>query len=154
MVRCAWGSRSIRQTRLPSSARAAPRLVVVVVLPTPPFWFISAMIRMIRLRAKRLPVMRMVGPARRANCAGSRADYKPHSSIMMRADATNTMPTLDEILQTAVAHHQAGRYPQAEQLYRQILTVQPNEPTTLQLLGVLAHHVGQNQAAIELINRA
>src|SRR5437867_3566399 len=51
MVRCACGSRSMRQTRCPCSARAAPRLAVVVVLPTPPFWFISAMIRMIRLRA-------------------------------------------------------------------------------------------------------
>src|SRR5688500_18239027 len=51
MVRWACGSRSIRQTRLPSSARAAPRLAVVVVLPTPPFWFISAMIRMCRLLA-------------------------------------------------------------------------------------------------------
>src|SRR4051794_9094439 len=47
MVRWAWGSRSIRQTLLPSSARAAPRLTVVVVLPTPPFWFIRAMIRMV-----------------------------------------------------------------------------------------------------------
>src|SRR4051795_13131886 len=46
MVRWACGSRSMRQTRLPCSARAAPRLTVVVVLPTPPFWFISAMIRM------------------------------------------------------------------------------------------------------------
>src|SRR6185312_12885916 len=45
MVRCACGSRSIRQTRFPCSARAAPRLTVVVVFPTPPFWFINAMIR-------------------------------------------------------------------------------------------------------------
>src|SRR5687767_3289077 len=35
----------MRQTRLPASASAAPRLTVVVVLPTPPFWFMSAMIR-------------------------------------------------------------------------------------------------------------
>src|SRR3954470_16484100 len=46
MVRWAWGSRSMRQTVLPISARAAPRLTVVVVLPTPPFWFIRAMVRM------------------------------------------------------------------------------------------------------------
>src|SRR6185437_7643362 len=46
MVRCAWGSKSTRQTRLPSSARAAPRLTVVVVFPTPPFWFINAITRM------------------------------------------------------------------------------------------------------------
>src|SRR6478672_6867923 len=32
------GSKSTSSTRRPYSARAAPRLMVVVVLPTPPFW--------------------------------------------------------------------------------------------------------------------
>src|SRR2546423_13102074 len=47
----------MRQTRFPSSAKAAPRLTVVVVFPTPPFWFISAMIRMAAasLRARLRP---------------------------------------------------------------------------------------------------
>src|SRR6476619_5379058 len=33
-----WGSKSTSRTLRPYSARAAPRLIVVVVLPTPPFW--------------------------------------------------------------------------------------------------------------------
>src|SRR3954463_6934001 len=33
------------RTRRPASARAAPRLTAVVVLPTPPFWLATAMIR-------------------------------------------------------------------------------------------------------------
>src|SRR5918992_2939665 len=37
------GSMSTRSTWRPCSARAAPRLMVVVVLPTPPFWFARAM---------------------------------------------------------------------------------------------------------------
>src|SRR5258708_5530591 len=37
----------MRQTVKPSSAKAAPRLTVVVVLPTPPFWFMRAMIRIL-----------------------------------------------------------------------------------------------------------
>jgi hypothetical protein len=32
-------------TFFPSSARAAPRLTAVVLLPTPPFWLATAMIR-------------------------------------------------------------------------------------------------------------
>ena len=40
-----WGSKSTSRTRRPSSARAAPRLIVVVVLPTPPFWLHMAMMR-------------------------------------------------------------------------------------------------------------
>ena len=41
----AWGSRSTRSTRWPSLYRATPRLMVVVVFPTPPFWLAIAMMR-------------------------------------------------------------------------------------------------------------
>src|SRR3954447_14080430 len=40
-----WGSRSISRTRRPYSVSAAPRLMVDVVLPTPPFWLHIAMTR-------------------------------------------------------------------------------------------------------------
>ncbi len=33
-----WGSKSTSSTLRPNSASEAPRLMVVVVLPTPPFW--------------------------------------------------------------------------------------------------------------------
>src|ERR1700758_888197 len=39
------GSKSTSRTRRPCSARAAPRLIVVVVLPTPPFWLQTATVR-------------------------------------------------------------------------------------------------------------
>src|SRR3954451_14788331 len=39
------GSKSTSRTLRPYSARAAPRLIVVVVLPTPPFWLARAMMR-------------------------------------------------------------------------------------------------------------
>src|SRR5208337_219781 len=35
----AWGSQSASRILRPSSARQAARLIAVVVLPTPPFWF-------------------------------------------------------------------------------------------------------------------
>src|SRR3977135_3367619 len=44
-VRWAGASRSIRSTRWPSSARAAPRFTAVVVLPTPPFCMATAIVR-------------------------------------------------------------------------------------------------------------
>src|SRR3990172_7172420 len=40
-----WGSRSTISTRSPSSAIPAPRLTAVVLLPTPPFWFATAITR-------------------------------------------------------------------------------------------------------------
>src|SRR4051794_36384249 len=44
-VSAAWGSRSTSNTRLPSRCRPTPRLKVVVVLPTPPFWLTMAVMR-------------------------------------------------------------------------------------------------------------
>ena len=41
-VRLPCGSASISKTLLPVFARPTPRLTVVVVLPTPPFWFVIA----------------------------------------------------------------------------------------------------------------
>src|ERR1700719_2613661 len=42
-VELAWGSQSMRSVGRPSRARAAARLMAVVVLPTPPFWLTTAM---------------------------------------------------------------------------------------------------------------
>src|SRR5262245_4087971 len=39
------GSRSTTRTRRPQAASAVARLIVVVVLPTPPFWLASARMR-------------------------------------------------------------------------------------------------------------
>ena len=47
------GSRSTSSTRRFIAARLAARLTAVVVLPTPPFWFATAMMRVIALRCRR-----------------------------------------------------------------------------------------------------
>ena len=54
----------------------------------------------------------------------------------------------------AVQHHQAGRFAEAETIYRQILTVLPAHAGALHYLGVLAHQRGQNELAVTLIRRA
>src|SRR5215469_13960275 len=45
------GSRSLTRTWAPRSASAAPRFMTVVVFPTPPFWFATAMIRGVEISA-------------------------------------------------------------------------------------------------------
>lgn len=60
----------------------------------------------------------------------------------------------EQSLELAVQHHTAGRLPEAEQIYRQILQVEPSQPVALHLLGVLAHQVGNSEAARELISKA
>jgi tetratricopeptide (TPR) repeat protein len=64
------------------------------------------------------------------------------------------MATVKEALQTALAHHQAGRLPDAERLYREVLKVEPQRPDALHLLGVLAHQVGKFEPALQYIGAA
>ncbi|HVT88132.1 MAG TPA: tetratricopeptide repeat protein [Tepidisphaeraceae bacterium] len=50
--------------------------------------------------------------------------------------------------------HQNGRFEQAEQIYRQVLAIQPRNPDALHLLGLIEHQFGRNTEAQELIERA
>ncbi len=64
------------------------------------------------------------------------------------------MATISEALTTAIREHQAGRLPAAEQVYRQILALEPNHPEALHLLGVLCGQTGNYHLAAEFIRRA
>ncbi len=61
---------------------------------------------------------------------------------------------ISESLAVALEHHQAGRLPEAEGIYRQILEVEPNYPDAWHLLGVVAHQAGQHERAAEHIHYA
>ena len=62
--------------------------------------------------------------------------------------------TIQQTLDIALQHHNAGRLPEAESGYQQILQVDPNQPAALYLLGVIAHQVGKNDIAVDLIKKA
>ena len=64
------------------------------------------------------------------------------------------MATLDEALQTAIRHHQAGQLAQAEIIYRRILDVQPTHAATLQLLGALCLQQKSTDQAIRYLEEA
>ena len=64
------------------------------------------------------------------------------------------MATIPEALAIAVQHHQGGRLQTAEQIYRQILAVEPNQVDAIHLLGVIAHQAGKHEVAVEYIGRA
>jgi len=64
------------------------------------------------------------------------------------------MATISEALALAIEHHQGGRLPVAEQIYRQILQAEPNHADALHLLGVIAHQVKQHGVAVEYMGRA
>ena len=61
--------------------------------------------------------------------------------------------TIQQQLELALQHHQAGRLPEAERLYRQILAEEPEHPDALHLMGALALQTGRHDLAVDLIQR-
>lgn len=70
------------------------------------------------------------------------------------AAATGAGAGLGHLFEAALQHHQAGQLAQAESVYRQILSIDKDHVDSLHLLGVLAHQVGRNDAAVEFIGKA
>ncbi|MEY4938656.1 MAG: hypothetical protein RIQ93_391 [Verrucomicrobiota bacterium] len=62
--------------------------------------------------------------------------------------------SVHEILAAALREHQGGRLAEAEQGYRQVLAVAPDQPDALHLLGVIALQLGRPAQAVELIQAA
>ncbi len=58
------------------------------------------------------------------------------------------------LMQAGYAHHMAGRFSQAEQLYRQVLVMDPNHADACHLLGAVACQLKQFDVAIEFMSRA
>ena len=61
---------------------------------------------------------------------------------------------IEKRLNQAVALHQAGKLPKAEQLYQQVLANNPRNSDALHLLGVIAHQVGKHEISVNLITNA
>src|SRR3569833_1434073 len=64
------------------------------------------------------------------------------------------MATVQELLNLAVRHHQAGELAQAEQIYRQVLQSDPRQVDAWHLLGVVAAQHGNHDSAIECMRYA
>jgi protein O-GlcNAc transferase len=63
-------------------------------------------------------------------------------------------PTIQDALELALQHHQAGRLGEAETLYRQILAQQPDNVDALHCLGLIAAAMGRYDRAVELIRQS
>jgi len=61
--------------------------------------------------------------------------------------------TIQQALQMAFQHHQAGRLREAEPIYRQILSVQPDHPDVLHLMGILSSQAGRADVSVEFLRR-
>jgi predicted O-linked N-acetylglucosamine transferase (SPINDLY family) len=61
---------------------------------------------------------------------------------------------IQQQFESASTHHQAGRLAEAEKIYRQILSQQPDQPDALHLLGVLSAQTSRSDAGVQLIRQA
>jgi predicted O-linked N-acetylglucosamine transferase (SPINDLY family) len=75
-------------------------------------------------------------------------------SICRRSPKSPSTVSADDAIELALMHHRAGRLADAEAIYRQVLAQFPQHGNALHLLGVVAHQLGKNEAALELIDRA
>ncbi len=62
--------------------------------------------------------------------------------------------TQQQALNLAMEHHQAGRFSDAEAIYRQLFAIFPHNADLRHLLGVVAHHSGRMEEGRMLIQQA
>ncbi len=58
------------------------------------------------------------------------------------------------LLRQALELHRAGRWVQAEPIYRRLLDIDPRQPEVLHLLGILINQMGQPDAGVALLRQA
>ena len=66
----------------------------------------------------------------------------------------STTLTIDEALNLAGEAYHGDRLPEAENIYQQILNEHPNQPLALHMMGLIAHQVGKNDIAAQLMTKA
>ncbi|MDZ4202548.1 MAG: tetratricopeptide repeat protein, partial [Gallionella sp.] len=97
-------------------------------------------------------------PGRNDDCpCGSGKKYKKCCALNESAQAAQpafNRSAIPQAMQLAVQHHNAGRLPEAEALYRQILSVQPNHADALHLSGLIINQWGEKEIAVQMINQA
>ena len=81
-----------------------------------------------------------------------------NTKLVQSANPSPEQPALTiehaQAIELAMQHQTAGRLPQAESIYQQILQADPNQPDALRLLGVIAHQAGKSNIAVDLITQA
>ena len=63
-------------------------------------------------------------------------------------------PLIQALVGHGLRHHRAGRLPEAERIYRQILAINAQQADCLHLLGMIAYQAGRHEAALEMIRQA
>jgi protein O-GlcNAc transferase len=82
------------------------------------------------------------------------AKGQPVPNAAGTASPATVRPGVAELLAVGMGHHRAGRLPQAEICYRQVLAAEPDHADALHLMGIIAQQMGRHDVAVDLIRRA
>jgi len=75
----------------------------------------------------------------------------PHKIVAPQSAGHDDM---DFLIHVAKMHHQAGRIREAEEIYNNILSLNPKHADSLHLLGLVRHQLGFINEALKLISKA
>src|ERR1043166_10034386 len=70
------------------------------------------------------------------------------------APAARRAMTLAQVLGAVEQYRQSGHFEAAENLCRQVLQVTPEQPETLQTLGIIVYQAGRQTEGIDLVRTA
>jgi len=89
------------------------------------------------------------------NRAEKRRQHKLAQQAAKKSKSLQSSETsFQSVIDLAVQHQNAGRFSEAEGIYKQILQTDPDQPVALHLLGVIAFQVGKSAISVDLITRA
>lgn len=91
---------------------------------------------------------------RRQRKLAEKAAQKSGAGQLANGSTEQLAPNLQDLIDLALQHHSAGRFPEAESIYKQTLKAHPDHPDALHLLGVIAHQVNKNEIAVDFISKA
>jgi len=75
--------------------------------------------------------------------------------IKISSEKMGNLPfDIDTEIKKAFEYHQSGQLEKAQEIYKEILEINPNHSDSLHLSGIIAHQSGKNDIAANLINRA
>jgi tetratricopeptide (TPR) repeat protein len=83
-----------------------------------------------------------------------RAHRRRHEAQQAKTGRPSDTVAVRSLLDEGKAHHEAGRFPEAERTYRLALEMAPRHPEALHLLGLLMYRLGRFDEAINLITAA
>ena len=85
---------------------------------------------------------------------GSGKKYKQCCQNKAQTQQQSLHAMIPQAMRMALAHHQAGRFPQAEAIYHQVLRASPRHPDALHLLGAIALNDARIEESIRWISQA